>query len=363
LVKNVAAAAGHLQDVRKPNVIVKHYLDSRHGRHLASHEKDHNYIAHDFKRFKKSYNPKHFDEQVSVTEIADKTKPKKAKDAPVKKEPVEINPMMKESCTIISLEEGKMVIHDSDDNRDSVHTEVKHHGNDGAGNHVYSHLQPNGFHAVSIISPDKKKVVAQSFNKSKEDAHDMANHAVKTRAKHYWDSKNPKEKYYSNHRGTMAVKTIKETVESFVSDTIYGIRESWGKPSKEDHARMLQAALAQQNKDHVSNHRLSPKHTEHFNSEAEKAAEHAKKNKMDPKTAEAHITKHMTTVSDKAMEDHARGGAWVKKGGKYIHANSQTGMVAHMHFGAAAHKAVAHGMEHYGKKLNEDLELGKLQPE
>lgn len=54
-VKKVAGAAGHLRDAKKPNVMVKHYLDSRHGRHLAGLERDQEYIKKDFGKFKKSY--------------------------------------------------------------------------------------------------------------------------------------------------------------------------------------------------------------------------------------------------------------------------------------------------------------------
>lgn len=56
-VKKIAGEAGHLKDAKKPNVMVKHYLDSRHGRHLAGNEGDHEYIKKDFGRFKKTYKP------------------------------------------------------------------------------------------------------------------------------------------------------------------------------------------------------------------------------------------------------------------------------------------------------------------
>jgi hypothetical protein len=56
-VKKVAGEAGHLRDAKKPNVMVKHYLDSKHGRHLAGNEHDHEYIKKDFGRFKKAYKP------------------------------------------------------------------------------------------------------------------------------------------------------------------------------------------------------------------------------------------------------------------------------------------------------------------
>lgn len=56
-VKKIAGEAGHLRDAKKPNVMVKHYLDSKHGRHLAGNEHDHEYIKKDFGRFKKAYKP------------------------------------------------------------------------------------------------------------------------------------------------------------------------------------------------------------------------------------------------------------------------------------------------------------------
>lgn len=59
-VKKVAGEAGHLRDAKKPNVMVKHYLDSRHGRHLAGNEHDHEYIKKDFGKFKKSYKESDF---------------------------------------------------------------------------------------------------------------------------------------------------------------------------------------------------------------------------------------------------------------------------------------------------------------
>jgi len=59
-VKKVAGEAGHLRDAKKPNVMVKHYLDSRHGRHLAGNEHDHEYIKKDFGKFKKAYKESDF---------------------------------------------------------------------------------------------------------------------------------------------------------------------------------------------------------------------------------------------------------------------------------------------------------------
>lgn len=55
-VKRLVGAAGHLSDVKKPNVMVKHFLDSAHGRHIADQPSDTN-ITSRFKKFKKTYNP------------------------------------------------------------------------------------------------------------------------------------------------------------------------------------------------------------------------------------------------------------------------------------------------------------------
>ena len=55
-VKKLAHAAGHLSDAKKPNVMVKHFLDSAHGRHIASDDSETN-IKSRFKHFAKSYNP------------------------------------------------------------------------------------------------------------------------------------------------------------------------------------------------------------------------------------------------------------------------------------------------------------------
>jgi len=55
-VKKLAHAGGHLQDAKKPNVMVRHFLDSAHGRHIAVDGSDKN-ITSRFAHFKKSYNP------------------------------------------------------------------------------------------------------------------------------------------------------------------------------------------------------------------------------------------------------------------------------------------------------------------
>lgn len=54
-VKKIAGEAGHLQNAKKPNVMVRHYLDSAHGRHLRGHEHDHEHITKDFGKFAKHY--------------------------------------------------------------------------------------------------------------------------------------------------------------------------------------------------------------------------------------------------------------------------------------------------------------------
>ncbi len=73
--KRLLNAYGHLQDARRPNVMVKHFLDSTHGRHIAD---IHNYnsrpdaankeILSRFAHFKKKYDPKDFREETSVVE-------------------------------------------------------------------------------------------------------------------------------------------------------------------------------------------------------------------------------------------------------------------------------------------------------
>ena len=55
-VKGLVGAAGHLSDVKKPNVMIKHFLDSTHGRHIADQPSDSN-ITSRFKKFKNTYNP------------------------------------------------------------------------------------------------------------------------------------------------------------------------------------------------------------------------------------------------------------------------------------------------------------------
>ena len=68
-VKKVAGEAGHLKTAKQPNTMVKHYLDSQHGRHLAGREGDHEYIKKDFGKFAKSYKPE-MHESVELEEKA-----------------------------------------------------------------------------------------------------------------------------------------------------------------------------------------------------------------------------------------------------------------------------------------------------
>jgi hypothetical protein len=65
-VKKVVGAAGHLGDVKKPNVVVRHYLDSVRGRHAAG--RSDGYIARDFAKFKKTYKPEMHEEAGQMDE-------------------------------------------------------------------------------------------------------------------------------------------------------------------------------------------------------------------------------------------------------------------------------------------------------
>lgn len=73
--KKFSAAHAHVKKVlgsalwkeKKPNVVVKHYLDSAHGRHLVGRENDHEYIRKDFAHFRKRYNPE-LHESTGLTE-------------------------------------------------------------------------------------------------------------------------------------------------------------------------------------------------------------------------------------------------------------------------------------------------------
>lgn len=61
-VKNLAGEAGHLAQSKKPNVMVRDYLDSKRGRHLEGYENDEKYIKKDFGQFARSYDAKLFAE-------------------------------------------------------------------------------------------------------------------------------------------------------------------------------------------------------------------------------------------------------------------------------------------------------------
>lgn len=52
----VQAATGEKDELK-----VRNYLDSAHGRHLASFENDAEYIKKDFKKFSKTYKPEQYD--------------------------------------------------------------------------------------------------------------------------------------------------------------------------------------------------------------------------------------------------------------------------------------------------------------
>lgn len=66
-VRDTLAASGHMKDVKNPNVTVKHFLDSGHGRHIAGDDSDSN-VTSRFKSFKKDYNPKLFEESLDESE-------------------------------------------------------------------------------------------------------------------------------------------------------------------------------------------------------------------------------------------------------------------------------------------------------
>jgi hypothetical protein len=74
--KKLVGDAGHLQDAKKPNVMVKHFLDSAHGRHIADNPTDKN-ITSRFAHFKKSYNPA-MHEEVEIEEGVTNPEIKKA---------------------------------------------------------------------------------------------------------------------------------------------------------------------------------------------------------------------------------------------------------------------------------------------
>ena len=71
--KKLVGDAGHLSDAKKPNVMVKHFLDSPHGRHIAENPTDKN-ITSRFSEFKKKYKPE-MHEEVELDESVDKNHP------------------------------------------------------------------------------------------------------------------------------------------------------------------------------------------------------------------------------------------------------------------------------------------------
>ena len=74
--KKLVGDAGHLQDAKKPNVMVKHFLDSPHGRHIADNPTDKN-ITSRFSEFKKKYKPE-MHEEVEIDEGVTNPEIKKA---------------------------------------------------------------------------------------------------------------------------------------------------------------------------------------------------------------------------------------------------------------------------------------------
>ena len=67
--KKLVGDAGHLQDAKKPNVMVKHFLDSAHGRHIADSPTDKN-ITSRFSHFKKSYDSAMHEEVEAIDELS-----------------------------------------------------------------------------------------------------------------------------------------------------------------------------------------------------------------------------------------------------------------------------------------------------
>ena len=67
-VKKLVGSKGHLEDAKKPNIMVKHFLDSAHGRHIAGEPTDTNIVKR-FAHFKKTYDAS-MHEEVQVDEVA-----------------------------------------------------------------------------------------------------------------------------------------------------------------------------------------------------------------------------------------------------------------------------------------------------
>jgi len=55
--KKFLGERGHLKDAKQPNKMVKHFLDSPHGRHLANSKMSEKDVEHRFTTFKKVYDP------------------------------------------------------------------------------------------------------------------------------------------------------------------------------------------------------------------------------------------------------------------------------------------------------------------
>ena len=72
-VKKLVGSAGHLKDARHPNKMVKHFLDSPHGRHIADDPSDRN-ITSRFGHFKKGYKPHMHEGVEQVDEVSAEVK-------------------------------------------------------------------------------------------------------------------------------------------------------------------------------------------------------------------------------------------------------------------------------------------------
>jgi len=66
-------AADHLKNAKNPNVMVKHYLDSKHGRHLYGNENNAAYVKKDFGHFAKKYDAKMHEEVEELDELSKQT--------------------------------------------------------------------------------------------------------------------------------------------------------------------------------------------------------------------------------------------------------------------------------------------------
>jgi len=66
------ATLHHLYNEKKPNIVVRDFLDSSHGRHLhnmhVSGKADEKYIRKSFRDFKKKYDPELFEEEANDQE-------------------------------------------------------------------------------------------------------------------------------------------------------------------------------------------------------------------------------------------------------------------------------------------------------